>query len=180
MTRPPTEAAYQRAGGGSFATISQVAAMAVACTHKSGSVMSGSLNVRFAPKATELLRRREMTRRAITGLMHRSNGTFIRSRRRSAVEARTAVPRPRAAEIDAGPALWCQTACLGNSAALGLGRQHRYRPPEHQVSAINGARRAKMKDRCKLWSDNRASTIRSIFNPSLRIDADAEHLTGRS
>jgi hypothetical protein len=29
-------------------------------THKSGSASSGSLDVRFAPKATELLRRRKM------------------------------------------------------------------------------------------------------------------------
>jgi hypothetical protein len=28
---------------------------------------------------------------------------------------------------------------------FGLGRQDWYRPPEHQVSAINGARRAKVK-----------------------------------
>ena|SRR6516165_2025742 len=33
-----------------------------ACTHKSAFCKRGSVNVRFAPKATELLRRRELTR----------------------------------------------------------------------------------------------------------------------
>ena len=32
----------------------------------------GSLNIRFAPKATELQRHRQLSRRAITGLMHGS------------------------------------------------------------------------------------------------------------
>jgi hypothetical protein len=38
-----------------------------ACTHKSAFCKRGSVNVRFAPKATEVLRCRELTRRAKSG-----------------------------------------------------------------------------------------------------------------
>ncbi|MBV8421128.1 MAG: hypothetical protein JOZ26_14040, partial [Hyphomicrobiales bacterium] len=48
-------------------TDEQLKQQIMARTHKSGSVCAGSLNVRFAPKATELLRRREMSRWANCG-----------------------------------------------------------------------------------------------------------------
>ena len=41
-----------------------------ACTHKSAFYKRGSVYVRFAPKATEVLRCRELTRCAVTGLTH--------------------------------------------------------------------------------------------------------------
>jgi len=41
-------------------------------THKSAFCKRGSVNVRFALKATEVLRCRELTRCAISRLMHRS------------------------------------------------------------------------------------------------------------
>ena len=44
-----------------------------ACNHKSAFCKRGSVNVRFAPKATEVLRCREASPCAKGGLMHRSN-----------------------------------------------------------------------------------------------------------
>jgi len=43
-----------------------------ACTHKFAFCKRDSINVRFAPKATEVLRCRELTRCANCGPMHRS------------------------------------------------------------------------------------------------------------
>src|SRR5262249_23285057 len=41
-----------------------------ACTHKSAFCKRGSVNVGFTPKAAEVLRCRELTRCAVTGLTH--------------------------------------------------------------------------------------------------------------
>src|SRR5262249_43276280 len=53
------------------------------CTHKSAFCKRGSVNVRFAPEATEVRRCRELTRCANGVLAHRSKQAFfIRSPRR--------------------------------------------------------------------------------------------------
>ena len=44
-----------------------------ACPHKAAFCKRGSVNVRFAPKATEVLRCRKASLCAKTGLMHCSN-----------------------------------------------------------------------------------------------------------
>src|SRR5262249_15536928 len=46
-----------------------------ACTHKSAFCKRGSVNVGFAPKAIELVRRREMTRMGWTGRAPAPNGS---------------------------------------------------------------------------------------------------------
>jgi len=68
-----------------------------------GRVLINSVHVRFAPKATEILRCREMTRCASCGLMQRSKKSIIRLSCRRAIRAPCGnfkADRPRGLEID--------------------------------------------------------------------------------
>jgi len=68
-----------------------------------GRVLINSVHVRFAPKATEILRCREMTRCASCGLMQRSKKSIIRLSCRRAIRASCGnfkADRPRGLEID--------------------------------------------------------------------------------